>query len=1318
MNASISLGFTRQLRVARLRSFASAAFIAVVMVILVSPILQDAQARPTSKGKSSGIQVQTFLRQLNVYSNIEFYYSNRGVNFYAGQGEDEGCFWPRGSGNSYIFGGGIWFACKKEIEGKRHQLCDIGYNPNSGAGWFIEGENSQAGLAVGTDGANLNNKYISYVGPRYDPLSGEYLPGSSTVQNSPFYNWPLWDTSATKTINHNFYFGDYISEVGNRNNKTLTKNGNPAKPVITSEEDIVNFYTDNPTTDNPEFIPQTGYPFGIDVQEEIYSWSFGRYRDMIFERHKVTNSSADSLLDCWMAPAYDPDLDAAVGGAANDANSYVSDSLVFDIIPATPSYVAQLREPYRSDPTKLNMGVQWRDFTTPPNGQQYGWIGFSFLESPVIDANGNIIANSDSVGLGGYGGPNSLFRQNQLGLTTFQDWIILNDPSTSDLRYDFVSSGTKAGWNGVYQDQRLLMATGPFTLPPGKSVETTVAITIAQANTTSYKDNFGAVLLLSDFAHQVFGEVDSSYLSSFTDSTGKSDTTWSYFLNHFVSPAPPNIPNVTTTALDQAVLVTWDSTAERSVHNIQASPAQAKDTSLAFLGYQLWRTTRSDHDSTIRPTGTNPDIMLGTWQLYNFKTDSVFDSKGHFNHFHYTRTNTIPNPIPHSYLDVGDDNHTGVLPTSGSGNLYNNVTYYYYVVAFNEYDSINQVGPLFTAIVPPKNFVTGIPNKPVYLVPFSGDSALGINDNCLAGSGVINPDSGGVQNVGLDILDTGIFAKLFTNDTVNVSFQPRWTEYAESPLLDQSPLLFYVDVTDNKNGIQNTYKNLNSPANSTSAYYFPLSTTGGGTIVYHVDGSLSPDSVFATQFTTNENTFAPNQTIDQAFGVLTNVNLEQLNTWYRLSAVVPASSNHGDPNILRLSIRTNNGSDGYQNQSIYNLPPDSILNLPIGEGATRPSFLGALGQTSYDVTFGNLITPGPDAIVLSDGSTIYPSVMPITVSLTNCPMAILQQVKDTATDMTKEQDYHFYSSTGATSIGTQAPTYTDPDTMYVPNPGWYRMEAYHYTDASNFSTQHSGPTFNPQGVGGATIDSFYFPMGAAGNIDTAGGAGQPYHLVVHKLSVGGAEIIFNAPEISDVTDLGDSIAGTSGTVDHTDPHTNDFQTGDKITLSFTGMMRNLPFPGAQFKIITPGGSAASFADSNNYVDSILAQVQVVPNPYIVTQLGQTTTDNALLYFTRLPPRCTIQIYALDGTLVTTLEHIGYVSKDSTKANDPSTLITTYNYNQLADQSSVQTWNLLTSGQQRVGSQVLFARVIAKDPYSGAEVGEITTKFAVIVGLSK
>jgi len=522
------------------RGLGSRAVVALALLFVISSA-GELFARPVHSHKAGDTPL-TFLRQVNTKSNVEFSYTNRGVLFSAGgSNANEGLFWPRGSGDSYMFGEGLWFACQKDtaptaLHEPREKLCELGYNPNTGAGWYMEGEASQVGLTTGTDGADPSAKYISYVSPRYDPVTGKYIPGSSNVVPSPYYSWPVWDTSLTETFDRNYYFGDYISDVNMRSANALIASGskpNP-KPAVVSEEDIVNLYSDGDVTNNPEFKPNKGYPFGIDIQEVIYSWSFGRYKDMIFVRYKVKNSSRDTLFNCWMAPAFDPDLDAAVGGGSNDANSYVSDSLVNAM--ADTASISQLREPYRSDPTKLDMAVQWRNYNQPPNGKQYGMLGVSFLESPVVDTTGNIIPNDDSAALGGYG-PNSLFQKNQLGLATVRAWTINNDPVdgpfTPNARYDFVSKGTHDSFNGNYTDQRLLMATGPFMLIPHASAEATLVLTFAHVSDTSYKQNFGALLLLTDFAHQVFGEVDSS----------NSGGTTNYFVNNFQVTPPSSVSN-------------------------------------------------------------------------------------------------------------------------------------------------------------------------------------------------------------------------------------------------------------------------------------------------------------------------------------------------------------------------------------------------------------------------------------------------------------------------------------------------------------------------------------------------------------------------------------------------------------------------------------------------------------------------------------------------------------------------------------------------------------------------------------------------------
>ena len=474
----------------------AALLIATLLGASVAPAF--ARIAPKSKG---GVEKQSFRRQLNQFSNVEFYYTNSGILFYKGNGNDEGLFWPRGSGQSYIFGGGIWFATKKQIQGKRKKLCELGYNPNSGAGWYVEGTKSAVDKTNG-DQTSYDAKYISYVSPRYDKTTGKFLQGSSSVVPPPYCAWPLWDVDTGKTLFHNFYFGTYIDTVANRDVEALSRIKPGAKPAMVSEEDIVNIYTDADTKNNPEYRPGQGYPFGLDFQEVVYSWSFGRYRDMIFVRYRIQNSSEDSLIDCWIAPAFDADL-AGDGSAGNDFNSYVTDTVA--TTNAYPTDLALLREPYKSHASKLNMAYQFR--TNPVKGQQYGMLGMSFLESPVIDpATGNIIPNDDSVALHGYYGPNSYFQQYQQGLSTFRAWNINNDPSTQDLRYDFVSARSRDLVASGAADQRMCMGTGPFTLPPHQHVETTVAFTFAKVSPTDPKLNFGALLQLTDFAHQVFGE--------------------------------------------------------------------------------------------------------------------------------------------------------------------------------------------------------------------------------------------------------------------------------------------------------------------------------------------------------------------------------------------------------------------------------------------------------------------------------------------------------------------------------------------------------------------------------------------------------------------------------------------------------------------------------------------------------------------------------------------------------------------------------------------------------------------------------------------
>lgn len=1227
----------------------------MLSVFSVSLAETELSARTVSKGKGGSQTPQRFVRQRNTLSNMDFYFTNRGVLF--NNDNVAGLSWPRGNSDSYVFGGGVWFATKKIIGGKRRKLCELGYNPNSGAGWYTEGEINAGGGISSED-----NKYISYVGSKFNKETGAFI--GSTTDNTviqPVPNWPIWDTSVVKTIKQNYYFGDYISDLNSRTQKDLG-NGKIAKPAMMSQEDIVNIYTDANVENNPEYRPNSGYPFNLNIVEIIHSWSFGRYRDMIFVRHKITNASSDTLYECFMAPAFDPDLGRGGSAAANDRNQYVGSDMEKDLARTKRTLKGTC---FENDPARLNMAYQSSE---KESGKEYGVIGFAFLQSPVTNNAGVALDITDSLAVGGYGLADS---RKQLGLTTFKKWTIANDPPTSDLRYDFLADGSKEGDGGIVADVRLLFSTGPFTLPPQRSVETCVGIGIASVSTTTRELNIDSVFKLIAFAHSVFGgDCYTVYDSVTEDSVTKATSR----VAHFKTPIPPELPNMTATSIDKGIFLQWDNTADNSVDELS-------NKTLAFNSYELWRSSRSDLDSTKRPDGINPVIKLGEWSLYTFSTDTIKNAQGVAIGTKFTRKNSVANKIPHSFLDIGDDNKDGVL--TGDEGLINGAKYYYYLIASDEFDSVNKVGPIPTAVVKDKNLVTGIPAKPVF--PDLPDVLSTLDNPCFNGKNEsVDPKVNGLSKVAIEVVDTGKYVELYDNDTIIVSFQPRWREFNQRAL-NLSDLQMYMDVRNAKNKLELTYERFSNPLNTPVVTPYNFATG----IILQVDGQ-NADSNVAGAFTTDNNLFSPYQTIDRSFKILAEYQFTKLKAPHKLHSVVAEGAQQ---NIIRLSRRTLRGVDGGGAVDYTNIPPDRV----------NPSFLGSLGEVEYEISFGEpedmnvqkWDTTSKSYItvtnVFDEGSntTFTPRPLKVTVrSITHCGNELKTARDANNNDYQPEQDYRYY-----TAVTPQEnlffPAFSDPDTMQVPNPGFFAIDAYHFSDDD--ATNHGAAQFLTK-----TSGHYYYP-----GITTSGSKFMP---TVHRIRLGGAEIILNYPGISAASITGDT------TIDDAQ-FAEDFGPGDKIRVKFTGVARGLPFPGAEFKIPTSPAVPIDFRNPTLYAaKEILDQVAVVPNPFIVSHIGQTTTDNAKLYFTRLPPRATIEIYTPDGDLVKTLEHRGY--KSTTDVNGD----VSYDYSALGNRYNVEEWNILSEGRQRVGSQVLIARVIAKDPENGdAVIGETTVKFAVILG---
>ena len=76
-----------------------------------------------------------------------------------------------------------------------------------------------------------------------------------------------------------------------------------------------------------------------------------------------------------------------------------------------------------------------------------------------------------------------------------------------------------------------------------------------------------------------------------------------------------------------------------------------------------------------------------------------------------------------------------------------------------------------------------------------------------------------------------------------------------------------------------------------------------------------------------------------------------------------------------------------------------------------------------------------------------------------------------------------------------------------------------------------------------------------------------------------------------------------------------------------------PRDGDELLLTTQGASLAP-----EDIKADLDRIRVVPNPYFITNRAVTATGTDKIFFTRLPPRCTIRIYTLVGELVREIEH--------------------------------------------------------------------------------
>ena len=159
-----------------------------------------------------------------------------------------------------------------------------------------------------------------------------------------------------------------------------------------------------------------------------------------------------------------------------------------------------------------------------------------------------------------------------------------------------------------------------------------------------------------------------------------------------------------------------------------------------------------------------------------------------------------------------------------------------------------------------------------------------------------------------------------------------------------------------------------------------------------------------------------------------------------------------------------------------------------------------------------------------------------------------------------------------------------------------------------------------------------------------------------------------------------------------DPN-QEISAGDVFTVEMGGV--SAPRDGDEFLLTT----TEETLDAEN-IEADLGKIRVVPNPYFVTNRAVLSEGTDKIFFTRLPPHCTIRIYTLAGELVHTIEH------ESTEPYSPD------DRSSQGDKGGTASFELLNRYNQALASGVYIYHVEARDE-SDTVVGNKIGRFAII-----
>jgi hypothetical protein len=181
--------------------------------------------------------------------------------------------WPRGSGNMYIYGAGIWVGC---LPTRRETLVTSGYDPSSGRSEFTPGcwDNST------TPGSYARDFERVYIYPEDWPPNPTDFPTSLQDSSETSLRIPL---ATGDTIHGMFY---------------------PIPRTTVSTSDAWAVFNDRDISRHVN----SDAAIGVEIYQSTYSWSLPWNRDIVFFMLTLKNVSGNELKDMYLGMACDADI--------------------------------------------------------------------------------------------------------------------------------------------------------------------------------------------------------------------------------------------------------------------------------------------------------------------------------------------------------------------------------------------------------------------------------------------------------------------------------------------------------------------------------------------------------------------------------------------------------------------------------------------------------------------------------------------------------------------------------------------------------------------------------------------------------------------------------------------------------------------------------------------------------------------------------------------------------------------------------------------------------------------------------------------------